>query len=69
MTVIDEHAGGATLLEAAEGISEVVGDERGQPVDDAVLSGAEMREYYEEVERLAEAQRVVDENSPQLMLR
>jgi hypothetical protein len=65
--ITEEVTTGSDLLEAVDEASEVISQEPGQPLEDAVLSSADMRRYYEGLERLDEAQRAVDDTGSELL--
>jgi hypothetical protein len=72
----DEHGGAAVanashsaLVELAAEIDQVAAEGEGEVIEDAVLTPDDLKAYYDEVERVVEAQQVAEDDATQLLLR
>jgi hypothetical protein len=61
--------GSSALIELADDIDRVAAQGKGEVLANTVLTPAELDLYYEEVERVAEAQKISDDDATQLHLR
>jgi hypothetical protein len=66
-TVAD--AGTSALVELAQEIDRVAAEGEGEVIEDAVLTPEDLQAYYDEVERVVEAQQVAEDDASQLLLR
>lgn len=62
-------SGTSALIELADAIDQVVAEGDGEVIEDAVLTPDDLRAYYDEVERVDEAQQVADDDATQLLIR
>lgn len=62
-------SGTSALIELADAIDQVVAEGEGEVIEDAVLTPDDLRVYYDEVERVVEAQQVADDDATQLLIR
>ncbi len=62
-------AGTSALVELADEIDQVAAEGEGEVIEDAVLTPDDLQAYYDEVERVVEAQQVAEDDATQLLLR
>lgn len=61
--------GTSALVELADEIDFLVAEGKGEVLDNAVLTAEDLDAYYDEVERVVEAQQVAEDDATQLLLR
>jgi hypothetical protein len=61
--------GASALVELADEIDAVVAEGEGEVLEGAVLTAEDLEAYYDEVERVVEAQQVAEDDATQLLLR
>jgi hypothetical protein len=66
-TLLD--AGTSALVELVEEIDLVAAEGDGEVIEDAVLTQDDLQSYYDDVERVVEAQQIADDDATQLLLR